>query len=74
MFRIAKFCKLGSGQNLEWMLPSEPVCKTAADCKDLPNSICLQNPVNVEQKKMLLPSWVVSIFFKFICINKSMHI
>eukprot|EP00257_Ricinus_communis_P021724 XP_015581264.1 wall-associated receptor kinase-like 20 [Ricinus communis] len=39
------------GVELEWMLPFEPVCKTAVDCQDLPNSFCLQDPVSVGQKR-----------------------
>ncbi|XP_065853987.1 wall-associated receptor kinase-like 20 isoform X2 [Euphorbia lathyris] len=42
---------LESGIELEWALPEEPQCKTPLDCQDLPNSLCLQNRVNVAQKR-----------------------
>ncbi|XP_020539980.1 wall-associated receptor kinase-like 20 [Jatropha curcas] len=39
------------GLELEWSLPQEPMCKTTADCQDLPNSLCLPDPIGVRTKR-----------------------
>ncbi|PON59906.1 Wall-associated receptor kinase [Parasponia andersonii] len=36
---------------LEWALPTEPICKSEVDCKELLNSKCLVDPLRVEQKR-----------------------
>lgn len=33
------------GVELEWILPSEPICKNQADCKELLNSKCSTDPI-----------------------------
>ncbi|XP_062094309.1 wall-associated receptor kinase-like 20 [Humulus lupulus] len=40
-----------SEMELEWALPSEPICKSPLDCKSLLNSKCLVDSVKVGQKR-----------------------
>ena len=41
------------GLELQWLPPEEQKCKLPADCKDLLNSMCLLDPVNVGQRRCL---------------------
>lgn len=39
------------GVEIEWMLPQEPACNSPVDCRVLPKSKCLPNPMNGGQKR-----------------------